>query len=187
VIRAFVALEIDEPTRDRFARLQAKLEPELPRGVRLVAPATLHVTLKFLGSIDEETAVPALAAVLEPLVPRLPRSARVRELGAFPRPAKASVVIASLDDPAGDAEYAAAVLDAAAEPLGVPRDGRAFHAHLTLARAKHPTDVRAALAKVPVPAEPAAFVAATLMKSVTAPTGPVYSPIVRFVLPALRS
>lgn len=101
----------------------------LPRpdeaGVRWVAPAHWHLTLRFLGEADPDVAdaaltglpLPAAQVTLGPVVSRLGRNVVV-------------VPATGLDD------LAAAVREATAT-IGRPPDPRPFAGHLTLARLKH--------------------------------------------------
>ncbi|MBI1736634.1 MAG: RNA 2',3'-cyclic phosphodiesterase, partial [Candidatus Rokubacteria bacterium] len=50
-VRSFVAVLLDEPTRAALAARVEHLRAVAP-GVAWVAPANLHVTLKFLGGVD---------------------------------------------------------------------------------------------------------------------------------------
>ena len=56
------------------------------RGAKIVREDNLHVTLRFLGEVDDEL-VPLLTDELAPAAASVPRSsARVRGFGAFPGP-----------------------------------------------------------------------------------------------------
>lgn len=115
-----------------------------------VAPATYHVTLKFLGWSRPE--------VVEALRDRVGASLRgvraveieCRGLGAFPSAEKARVVWAGID-PAGAARLGEMVekIELATGELGFAREKRAWHAHVTLARVRTPADVRALVSVVP--------------------------------------
>src|SRR3989338_1382139 len=49
-MRAFVAVELGDEVRGKLAQLQL----DLPDEVRRVKPENLHLTLSFLGEIDDE-------------------------------------------------------------------------------------------------------------------------------------
>jgi 2'-5' RNA ligase len=101
-----------------------------------VAESNVHVTLKFLGQVDE----PRLPAVIDALgVVARSRGfdVDVRGLGAFPSAARARVVWAGLDAARPLAALAAAIDGALAE-LGFPRESRPFAAHVTLGRVREP-------------------------------------------------
>ncbi|MFH1447573.1 MAG: RNA 2',3'-cyclic phosphodiesterase [Candidatus Micrarchaeota archaeon] len=50
-MRAFIAVEIPNEIIERLSKVQE----ELPPGLKLVKPQNMHITLKFLGEIDERT------------------------------------------------------------------------------------------------------------------------------------
>ena len=71
MIRAFLAVELSEDFRNQIARIQQDLKTslarELPRVVHLswVRPASIHLTIKFLGDIDDD--LPRLFRVGRPV------------------------------------------------------------------------------------------------------------------------
>jgi len=108
----------------------------------------LHVTLKFIGEWPEEN-LPQLEDALRSLTRRPAIPLEVRGLGWFPNPHNPRVFWVAVH---GDAlATLAQATDSALEPLGIPKENRAFTAHLTLARIKEPTPLdgmRHAIAKL---------------------------------------
>jgi 2'-5' RNA ligase len=168
--RLFYALEPDADSRDALAGLQRRLAFAPPRGVRVLATETLHVTLSFLGEIDASL-IPALAAAPEALAPTAPRAASARALTGYPSAARAAVTVLELADDGGAMAALASALDRAPP-------ARPFRAHVTVARARDRRDVRAWVARIDPPAE-IRFAALTLFESKTLPTGPVYTALAR--------
>lgn len=109
--------------------------PAPPRGVRLFHPEDLHVTVAFLGSVDEAAARRAFERARD-----FPRGALAISLGAvvpMGRPSRPSALSALLA--AGTAEMSAAigsVRDEMAALAGAPRDERPVRPHVTLARTR---------------------------------------------------
>jgi 2'-5' RNA ligase len=95
----------------------------------------MHVTLKFLGDIDNRD-LPQVCQSLEDACQEVePFTAWVRDLGSFPTGKPPRVIWAGIDD--GDEhpmQIIHAKLDAGLAELGVPREGRLFSPHLTLGR-----------------------------------------------------
>jgi len=52
-IRAFIAAGISDQVRDRIGDLLVELK-KVEAGVKWVRPASMHLTLRFLGAITEE-------------------------------------------------------------------------------------------------------------------------------------
>lgn len=122
MIRAFIAIELDDVTLAVAKDAQRALGD---LAARKLAPETLHLTLKFLGDVDEETARKELDALAIKTAP--PFGAGT--IDAFPSASRGKIVIVSCSDPSGEI----AVLG-----KGDPK----FHPHITIARAKTPVDVR---------------------------------------------
>jgi 2'-5' RNA ligase len=149
--------------------------------LKWVDPEGIHLTLKFLGYV-EEGAVLSLSAAVEAAVAgmRAPHL-RLAGLGAFPNPRQPRVLWAGL---AGEVERVRELqkrVEDTFSPLGFAAEGRAFSPHLTLARVRDtasPGERRAVadLAAGGVGAPELAFTAATvhLMKSELRPTGARY-------------
>jgi len=131
VPRLFVAVTIAPEVADRLCRSQTELAAALS-DVRWIKRESLHLTLKFLGQVDErkvEAVRKAVAAAVAPL-PRFTISCR--GLGVFPGIRRPRVIWAGLEGAALAALAEAA--DAALEPLGFPREAREFKPHLTIGR-----------------------------------------------------
>ena len=67
-------------------------------------------------------------------------------LGAFPRPSRAGVVFAAVDDPTGILDHLAGVCEEAAIDAGFEPEDRPYVPHLTLSRLRPALDVRALFA-----------------------------------------
>lgn len=150
-IRSFVAVPLPERVRVNVFAAAGELARALPPGQggkvkwsRKIE--NLHVTIKFLGPVEETKLASfggALAASLQTLPPF---GIEVRGMGAFPSPRKANVLWAGVADDGRLGVVAEAVEEAAAR-LGIgERSNRPFRAHVTVGRSKQGVDARAALA-----------------------------------------
>lgn len=113
--------------------------------VKWVAPATYHVTLKFLGWARPEVLAAVRDRVGESLAGRPVVRFRPRGLGAFPKAERARVVFAGIDQGAAELTELAERVEQATAALGFERERRPFHAHVTLGRLKEVADVSALL------------------------------------------
>ena len=169
--------------------LRARLGVEIGRlrdvaaDVAWVAEANLHVTLKFLGQIDAAAVAP-IAAALAAVGARTPAfDLGVHGLGAFPTPARPSIVWVGLT-PATPLATLAADVDAALSALGFARESRPFAAHVTLGRVRESrrnAALTAALAR-PAACGPLAVRALSLMRSELRPRGARYTELASIVL-----
>jgi len=114
----------------------AKLE------LRWVAPASYHVTLRFLGQTRSD-AIPAIQDALDKAVIDTPSiKVRTTRLGAFGSLDKARVVWAGIEEATGQLAALARRIEDACVGLGYAPEPRAFHAHVTLARLRETRPVR---------------------------------------------
>jgi 2'-5' RNA ligase len=164
--RLFVAVW---PPEALVAQLAALPRPPVP-AVRWTVEEQWHVTLRFLGSVDDPaearaalSGLPALGAVTATAGPRL--ISLSRSLLCLP--------VQGLDELAAAAQQATAT-------VGQPPDERPFRGHITLARGKAKTNV-SRLAGSPLEATwPVEEV--TLVGSETHPQGARYTVIGRYPL-----
>jgi 2'-5' RNA ligase len=148
-IRAFVAVNLSVPTLRAVAELQTALRAPLAKELRVawVPPANLHLTLKFLGDIQQESAAAIGAALERGLGERAPFEVRAGGVGAFPDEARPRVLWVGLTDEGGALARLAADVETWLEALGFPREARPFRPHLTIGRVKDGhTSVAAAFA-----------------------------------------
>ena len=143
VIRAFVALDLDSKSRRRVARVADRLRMGSGApSATWALPATMHVTLKFMGELAID-AVGPLGAALRPLVEgqAAPLAGALR-LEAFPSLEEATVVVVELEDASGALAKLAERVDKLAQKHGVKPEQRPFRPHVTLARLKRAYDAR---------------------------------------------
>lgn len=152
LIRTFIAIAVDDRLRDALAEVQQHLR-EVGAGVAWVRPAGMHLTLKFLGDV-EDTRVPEIAAAMAPVAAAsVPFAATLAGTGVFPAPRRPRVLWAGITTGADALAALAAGIDDALTPLGFPRETRPFSPHLTLGRVKDPGDHHALLARLGTYAE----------------------------------
>jgi 2'-5' RNA ligase len=148
-VRSFVAVPLPERVRANVLAAAAELAHVLP-GVKWSRKIeNLHVTVKFLGPVEESRLAAFGSALVESLgaVPRF--GIAVRGMGAFPSPRQANVFWAGVADDDGRLGVVAAIVEETAARLGIgERESRPFRAHVTVGRSKQGVDARAALAGV---------------------------------------
>ncbi len=184
MIRSFFAIDLPGAFRDEIGRLQARLK-QSGADVKWVRTESVHLTLKFLGDVAEET-LPSLAeAVGREVEASSPLRLVMQGTGVFPNPARARVVWLGLT---GDLEALAALqhgVEKAAAGFGFEPEGRAFKPHLTLGRVRSGRNRSGLLAELDrLKPEPLEFMAeeVVLFKSDLRPTGAVYTPLQRLPL-----
>lgn len=131
MIRAFIAVDLEPRVIENICRTIGELKPLIP-GIRWASPKNFHLTLKFLGDI-EETRVQDIAAALSDKICPFPRlSINAKGLEVFPDLRRPRILWVGL---AGNGlTMLAAHVEAALQPLGFAAEPRPFTPHLTIGR-----------------------------------------------------
>lgn len=143
--RIFVAAPIESEARHRIAHLLGERITDLPG--RAVAPEKWHLTLRFLGDIDD-LAYDRLVACLDEADLGGPIGLRWAGLGAFPKATKATVLWVGLDHGESELHELEQTVDEAIDRAGFAPEDRPFNPHLTLSRVQPPEDLRDLIARV---------------------------------------
>jgi 2'-5' RNA ligase len=174
MVRAFIAVRIEPPppvaeVLRSMAAMGAAVKP--------VAAQNLHVTLRFLGDIDEAQFEPIVQAVREASAGVGPIDLGLAGLGAFPHADRPSVIWVGATN---DRPLHAIVeeLDPRIDALGFAGERREWSSHVTLGRvkAKPPAELLAMLRRMRQRSFGDVRIATVdLMRSELTPTGPIYS------------
>ncbi len=137
-IRSFIAINFPVATTRRIAEEIGKLSEEartVGHDIAWVPAANLHLTMKFLGMIEEESVAAIVSRLQRELVARTPFELEARGIGVFPEGATPRVLWAGVK-----ASQALGLLQQDLErwlaETGFPREPRAFHPHVTIGRVK---------------------------------------------------
>lgn len=126
MIRLFVALDLPETVRERLALLQAGVP-----GARWTPPENFHVTLRFLGEVDEPAAEDVDAALRRVEAPSFDLA--LDGVGHFGTARKPQTLWADVDR-SEPLRFLHDKVDRASVAAGLPPDDRKFHPHVTLGR-----------------------------------------------------
>ncbi|MEE9218251.1 MAG: RNA 2',3'-cyclic phosphodiesterase [Acidobacteriota bacterium] len=173
-MRMFFALEMPQEVCAPLARLIEPLRARA-RSVRWVNPAAIHLTLRFLGSVEPEQLDSILTAARCATGGKPRLCLRTTDLGTFPGGGRPRVIWIGLEDLDGSLHGLHDSLETALEQGGIPREPRAFSPHLTLGRVRRGADARGALSGARPPL-PVAFEVGevVLMASLLEPQGARY-------------
>lgn len=132
-VRAFIAIELPPAMQNRLAAVVTPLREPLSGAVRWLPVNDIHLTMKFLGDVEEVllgrliARMRALAAQVEPF------TISVAQWGAFPNPRRPRVVWVGVD-PSPRLIELAAKIELETRALGFEPDARPFSPHLTIGR-----------------------------------------------------
>ena len=132
-LRAFVAAELPTDLLKALAAVQAELGQRGLR-VRWTRPASLHLTLKFLGDIPADR-VPIVAEALRATAAEHDVFKLTAEgVGVFPGLRRPRVLWAGLGGGGDALAQLQRRIEDRLHAAGFPREAREFHGHLTLGR-----------------------------------------------------
>ena len=178
------------PVSAAVAARIAALRDEFGGGaVRWTPAENLHVTLKFLGDVDEDRVGSMRAALRDALSGVSGFCAAVKGLGVFPDARRPRVLWAGLA--AADMVRTARLVERALEPLGVEPETERFRPHVTIGRWWRPEPGSAGLREELARWRDREFGefridAVTLFHSTLRPAGAVYDPLEVFPLDGAR-
>jgi 2'-5' RNA ligase len=182
-LRTFIAVETDRTIRDRCVALQEGLARSA-EGVKWVEPENLHLTLLFLGEVEDRT-VPALCrAVAEVCAGHGRFRMSIEGVGCFPNPRRPRIVWVGV----GAGKQELVTLHDALEPplldLGCyRREERQYTPHLTLGRLRGDGSSEALASALAHKADWQGGVTEVreirVLSSELMPKGPIYTPLSR--------
>jgi 2'-5' RNA ligase len=178
-MRTFIAIELPGEIKNILGSIQDELK-QTQADVKWVKPENIHLTLKFLGEIDEDL-VEKIHSILDEVAGKnCPFKLGLTNLGAFPKLQYPRVIWIGM---VGDQK----VIDIAKDleeqmvKIGIPAESRPFSSHITLGRLRSGLNRKALIEKLEslnkkfTPPYPEFNLhSLTLFKSTLTPQGPIY-------------
>ena len=133
-IRSFIAIELPDELKVGLTQLQSQLKLSKQPWVKWVDPYSVHLTLKFLGSIAVDRIGEITGAMEEAAQGIPPFHLAVKDLGVFPNLRRVQVAwvgISGAVDKLGQLQQG---IESNLTRLGFAPESRSFTPHLTLAR-----------------------------------------------------
>jgi len=135
-LRTFIAVDLGKPLRDRCASLRENLA-RTGADVKWVEPENLHVSLLFLGEVDEREITPVCRAVTDACTSRCAFTLSLEKVGCFPHPRRPRVIWVGVGDGSADLVALHDVLEPPLLALGCyRREERRYTPHITLGRVR---------------------------------------------------
>jgi 2'-5' RNA ligase len=177
MVRCFVAIECSNPDVVKGIRDVQNVLESTGAKLKSVEPENIHLTLKFLGEIDQSK-VDEVAEVVEGMSFDA-FSFKVEEVGVFPNLGRPATIWAGITDGVSDLAMVFEELDDRLSKLGFERERRRFQPHLTICRVKSGANkgqlVDELLRVKDTVFGEVAVDRVVLKKSVLTPSGPIYS------------
>jgi len=181
--RVFIAIDIEDDIRQAIYDHTREVFKGIGH-IRVVPPENLHITLKFIGDVDEEkmariTRITGESAANHKDFEYLMEN----RMGAFPGIEKAEIAFIGLREGAGKVKEVFNSLEQGLAEEGIKKEKRSFIPHITVARIKRPFNIEEA-ASVPFGfrMESMAVGSVTVYESILSRHGAKYINIGRFGL-----
>jgi 2'-5' RNA ligase len=129
-MRIFIALDIPGEVRSGIQEYMSRAGSLAP-GAHWARVGGLHVTLKFVGEASEARVQEMRTALAS--VKAKPFTVRFEGVRFFPNPRSARIFWTGVDG-GDELRLLAFAIDAALAKLGIARENKPYHPHLTLAR-----------------------------------------------------
>ena len=177
--RSFIAIEIPGDLKESLIRIQERFRKTGER-VSWVKPGGMHITLKFLGDIEEESISQIGEEIGHVCSNRDPIKVKLCGAGVFPNMKQPRILWIGIREGAKEIQQVFEALDPRLSEIGFPRDKRPFRPHVTLGRIKHLRDRQgfAVIVKENQDSEVGTMTAKSiqLMESRLRPEGALYRP-----------
>lgn len=180
-MRLFIALDVGAAIQRAAAAVSEELKLRAARlapraRVSWVKPERMHVTVRFIGEVDERQFA-AIRSAIEPALSAGRFDLTIRGIGSFPPDRPPRVLWAGVAEGLDALRVVEREVGARLDGLRVSRTASDYNPHLTLARVKHSAGLRAetllgGLENVVLGT--AAIEAVTLFESRLSSTEPIY-------------
>ncbi len=184
-IRSFIAVNLSPKIKEKLAPVLSELKRKNARVLmRWVHPKILHLTLHFLGSLDERKLAQVEKVLANSVQNKLSFYLEIDKLDCFPNPTRPRVLFISCRELGGNNLInLQSQLGRDLKKIGIDIDTRPWRAHITIGRVKQPTRIQ--LNKLEIRDLKFEVKSIDLMKSDLLPTGPKHTILKSFYLEPL--
>jgi len=134
-IRTFTGIAFPEDLRKDLADMGNTVFAGA-RGIRWVKENAIHLTLKFLGDVPIDDTAEITDAFTGAAGGIEPFEIKIGGSGTFPPKGRPRIIWAGISEPTGRVQDLFEAIDKAAEPFGIARETKRYHAHVTIGRVK---------------------------------------------------
>ncbi|MCX5697614.1 MAG: RNA 2',3'-cyclic phosphodiesterase [Candidatus Omnitrophica bacterium] len=134
-MRTFIAIELPPDIKESLGKLQAGLK-QTGADVKWVNPDNIHLTLKFLGEVDDKKIIE-----IENILGEVAKSSKSFyinpcSIGVFPKIEFPKVIWIGIDKGDSETKVIAGKLEQSLAQIGIPKEDRPFSSHITIGRTK---------------------------------------------------
>jgi len=178
-IRTFICIGIPATIQTRIGSLQQDLK-RIDAQVSWVKPSNIHLTLKFLGPVEETRSQRVCEAAGRAARATGPLEITIAGAGCFPSARSLRVLWIGLREVPDDLKRLYEAIEDEMAGCGFEREGRRFAPHLTIGRMRSQHNARPLAERLLLTGfEPESFKASEIavMRSDLKPTGSIYTPL----------
>ena len=179
-MRVFIAVELPDKVKKNMVELVNELK-EVGSGVKWVEEKNLHITLKFLGWVEDRKADDVIGLATKAAAGTGSFKAKFEGLGTFPPGKSPRVVWAGVGEGAEKIKKLADSLEETLSNAAYRSEEREFSSHVTIGRVKDKKGVDKLKEKMESFKDPkfgeAIVDHINIMKSTLTPKGPIYETV----------
>ena len=182
-IRSFIAIALPQTIRHEIAEFQGELK-RWNADIRWVRTESLHLTLKFLGSMKPDLIEPVSRILSGVTADIKPFNLTIQNVGCFPNQKNPRIIWIGIGKHSS-LDYITEALNVHLEALGFSREQRPFKPHLTIGRVRSLRQLQPVLNQMSSHGFPARSVgvdSVLLMKSDLKPEGAEYTVLNKILL-----
>ncbi len=180
-IRSFIAVEIPEQVRSDITRIINRFARE-DFSVKWVKHENLHITLLFLGDIDNNFLENSIKALTDISGKEKSFDMSLKGLGAFPSPKSPRVIWIGAETGAKELSSLQEKIETAFTQIGYKPEEKKFHPHLTIGRVRERLSIADKIFTTEFSSPVFIIESLVLFKSTLTPQGPIYEKIKTFPL-----
>jgi len=140
-MRCFIAIPIPGNIHSQLSKIQSQLK-ETDADVKWVGIDNIHLTLKFLGEVDEQK-IKAISEKLKEIADKHTCfQTRAEKAGAFPTLSNPKVVWIGLNKNEEKINNLQKEIEGSLHSFGFEKETRLFHPHLTLGRVRSKKNIQ---------------------------------------------
>ena len=178
-MRTFIAIELPGEIKNSLSHLQEQLK-NAGADVKWVEPNNIHLTLKFLGEIDDKKLEGITKIIFDIAKEKNKFQIHISSLGAFPKIDFPRVIWVGVDIGDKETKQVAEELEEKTAKIGIPKEDRPFSSHITIGRTRSSLNRERLVQDLKNKAELSGVrlefyvTKITLFKSTLTPHGPIY-------------
>ncbi|HID94294.1 MAG TPA: RNA 2',3'-cyclic phosphodiesterase [bacterium (Candidatus Stahlbacteria)] len=184
-MRTFVAIKIPKEIRDELTKLEDDLREGVLREapIKWVEPQNIHLTLKFIGEVDEKKLEAIKTGLKRVLREFSPFRVSFSGVGGFPNLRRPKVIWVGVEEGKQTVISLATKIEDELERYGIPKEKREKSPHITIGRVKRPIVLDSKIEEeLKFYAESFKVAEIFLIKSELTPKGPIYTDIASYHL-----